>query len=213
MLFSLYIPEALEDKLGFPILAALVPEFPVRIGTIYPDIVSDKSYKIDYLAVSASREQPVFVELKTEGMSRRATQDRYLIAAQRVGMSRLIDGVLEIFRATQAKRKYFALLLLLQDMGLLAIPDELFEIMAGASLQGASCASRSVRVLTEGMEMPQIVYIQPQGEQSDVISFHQFSTVVRRHPDRVSQRFAQSLQEWASIHAGDGTLIQSRTGL
>ncbi len=211
LLFSLYIPEALEDKLGVPILPALVPEFPVRIGAIYRDIISDKSYKIDYLGLSASREQPVFVELKTEGLSRRASQDRYLIAAQRIGMSRLIDGVLEIFRATQAKRKYFALLLLLQDIGLLEIPEELSEIMAGETLQGALCASRSVRVLTDGMRMPQIVYIQPQGEQSDVISFRQFSTVVRRHPDQVSQRFSQSLQEWASIQAGDGTLIESRT--
>ena len=64
ILFSLYLCEVLESKLGFAIRDELAPEFPVRIGTIYPDIPSDKSYKIDYLAMSASGKRPVFVELK-----------------------------------------------------------------------------------------------------------------------------------------------------
>ena len=50
--FSLYLSEVLEAKLGLPIKAELTPEFPIRIGTIYPEIPIDKSYKIDYLALS-----------------------------------------------------------------------------------------------------------------------------------------------------------------
>ena len=63
---SLYLPEVLESKLGLPMRPELAPEFPVRIGTIYPDIPTDKSYKIDYLALSATGADSVFVELKTE---------------------------------------------------------------------------------------------------------------------------------------------------
>jgi len=52
--FSIYLPEVLESKFGIKINNKLIPEFPVRIGTIYPNIATDKSYKIDYVALSYS---------------------------------------------------------------------------------------------------------------------------------------------------------------
>jgi hypothetical protein len=54
---------------------SLIPEFPVRLGTIYPTIPSNQSCKIDYLALDASDQRAVFVELKTDSSSRRAKQD------------------------------------------------------------------------------------------------------------------------------------------
>jgi len=216
ILFSLYIHEALESKLGFPVLDTLIPEFPVRIGTICPGITGDKSYKIDYLALSTSRTQPVFVELKTEGLSRRTAQDEYLRASQRVGLPRLLEGLLDIFRATKAKRKCFALLLHLQRIGLVEIPNALIAIMSRSSLRGASEASQRVRILADGMESPRIVYIQPRGDHpQEEISFHEFAAVVQRHSDPVAQRFAQSLHEWASVQTGDYSLMQhiQRTAL
>ena len=107
LFFSLYLPEVLETKLGFTVQDQLVPEFPVRIGTIYPNIPIDKSYKIDYVAVSIDGEKAVLVELKTESLSRRIAQDQYLLASQAVGFPALLGGLLDIFRATAAKRKYF----------------------------------------------------------------------------------------------------------
>ena len=53
LFFSLYLPEVLEAKLGFPVADQIVPEFPVRIGTIYPDIPIDKSYKIESRQISS----------------------------------------------------------------------------------------------------------------------------------------------------------------
>ena len=50
LFFSLYLPEVLEAKLGFSVADLLVPEFPARIGTIYPENPSNQSYKIDYVA-------------------------------------------------------------------------------------------------------------------------------------------------------------------
>ena len=84
--FALYLPEVLEAKLRFAVGPELAPEFPVRIGTIYPNIPIDKSYKIDYVALSAAADKAVLVELKTEGLSRRPEQDKYLLAAQKVGL-------------------------------------------------------------------------------------------------------------------------------
>jgi hypothetical protein len=72
LFFSLYLSEVLATKLGFPVKEQVVSEFPVRIGTIYPHIPIDKSYKVDYVAISWDGSKAVLVELKTEGLSRRA---------------------------------------------------------------------------------------------------------------------------------------------
>jgi len=200
--FALYLPEVLEAKLGFPLLAELAPEFPVRIGTIFPDKPIDKSYKIDYLALSAASDIAVLVELKTEGLSRRTEQDKYLMAAQKVGLSGLLEGLLDIFRATNAKRKYFCLLLHLERMGLLCIPKPMSDIMDGPALQGSTEASRKIEVTAQTTDT-RIIYVQPNGDEPNIISFQEFADVVRRHDDPVSQRFAISLREWAEVKAGD----------
>jgi len=108
--FSLYLPEVLEAKLGFPVRPELAPEFPVRIGTIYPNIPINKSYKIDITA-----------------------------------------------KATESL----------------------------------------------------IVYVQPNGNGPDIISFREFADVVERHADSVSSRFAGSLREWGEIQAGEKTANQA----
>jgi hypothetical protein len=201
LFFSLYLPEVLEAKLGYAIGAQMVPEFPVRIGTIYPEITTNKSYKVDYLALSADGTTAILVELKTEGRSRRRVQDRYLEAARDVGLPALLEGVLEIFRATQAKRKYFCLLQELEMMGLLRIPAEMEEMMSGPSLQGVVAASRGVEITTRAT-VGEVVYVQPRGVGPDVVTFAEFAAVVRRHEDAVSRRFAQSLGRWAEVPAG-----------
>jgi hypothetical protein len=206
--FALYLPEVLEAKLRFAVGPELAPEFPVRIGTIYPNIPIDKSYKIDYVALSAAADKAVLVELKTEGLSRRPEQDKYLLAAQKVGLPALLEGLLDIFRATNAKRKYFCLLLHLESMGVLRIPMQMKEIMAGATLQGATDGSRQIEITAKTTESL-IVYVQPNGNGPEIISFREFADVVRRHDDPVSQRFAVSLCEWAEIQAGEKTANQA----
>jgi hypothetical protein len=202
LFFSLYLAESLQAKLGFPIQEQFVPEFPVRIGTIFPGISSDKSYKIDYLALSADGDKALLVELKTENLSRREDQDNYLIAARNAGLPALLGGILEIFRATNAKRKYFCLLEQLEKIGLLRIPTEMHALMARPSLHGATEASRAIEITAQTTESI-IVYIQPNCAGQGVISFAEFAEIVRRHEDPVSQRFATSLVEWANIRAGE----------
>jgi hypothetical protein len=201
LFFSLYLPEVLEAKLGFPIAEQIVPEFPVRIGTIYPDIPIDKSYKIDYVAISDDADKAILVELKTEGLSRRDNQDKYLLASREAGFPALLGGVLDIFRATNSKRKYFALLEHLESMGLLRIPMEMKEIMSHPGLQGATEASRAIEITSSAADSI-ILYVQPNGTADDIISFEDFRAVVQKHDDPVSKRFAQSLSEWASVQAG-----------
>lgn len=200
--FALYLPEVLEARFGFPLSTELIPEFPVRIGTIYEGCSSDKSYKIDYLALSTEVDQAVFVELKTDGRSKRPEQDKYLEAVQNTGLVRLLYGLLDIFRATNAKRKYFCLLKQLEKIGLLRIPAALHEIMKRPSLQGANEASGQIEIAVPSIKS-RVVYILPNGTGPDVISFHEFADVVGRHEDPVAQRFSRSLREWAAVRAGE----------
>lgn len=199
--FSLYLVEALEAKLGFAMRPELVPELPVRIATISEADRTQRSKKIDYLAVSAAGDACAFVELKTDTASRNTPQDEYLRAAQDAGLAALLDGLLRIFCASDAKRKYFALLLQLEGLGLIVVPDALREIMARPRLQGAVGACAGVRI-TAPSARPLVVYVQPNGEGPDVISFAEFAGVVGRHGDPLSQRFAASLRKWASWSAG-----------
>jgi hypothetical protein len=211
LFFSLYLAEALQAKLGFPIREQFVPEFPVRKGTIFPGIPVkelNQSCKIDYLALSADSDKALLVELKTESLSRREDQDNYLIAARNAGLPALLAGILDIFRATNAKRKYFCLLEQLEEMGLLRIPTEMHALMARPSLHGATEASRAIEITAQAIESL-IVYIQPNGAGEGVISFAEFAEIVRRHEDPVSQRFATSLNEWAAIKAGDGRVASN----
>jgi hypothetical protein len=201
LFFSLYLPQVLEANLGFPVRSTLVPELPVRIGTICPHNPINTSVKIDYLALSTDSRQAIFVELKTEGSSRRPAQDRYLTAARDAGLVRLLNGLLDIFRATNAKRKYFCLLELLAEMDLLDIPLALRQIMKRPNLSGANDASRSIRV-TARVTRHRIVYVQPNGNGDDIISFSDFRAIVEQYDDPVSQRFAKSLTEWACVQAG-----------
>jgi hypothetical protein len=130
------------------------------------------------------------------------------LAAQKAGLPTLLEGLLDIFRATNAKRKYFCLLLHLESMGLLRIPMQMKDIMTKTTLQGANEGSRQIEVTATTSES-MIVYVQPNGNGRDIISFREFADVVRRHDDPVSQRFAVSLCEWAEIQAGVKTANQA----
>lgn len=200
LFFALYLPEVLKGKLGFPFMPVLIPEFPVRIGTIKKN-ESNQSCKIDYIAFSKDADRVVFVELKTEGKSRRSVQDKYLQDAQSFGFRKLLEALLDIFRATNAKRKYFYLLEYLEGMGQLKIPPHMKEIMSRSNLQGVNKASREVTITTK-VKRCDIVYIQPNAGTPDIISFDYFRSFVQKYDDPISKRFAISLEKWASATAG-----------
>ena len=76
--FAVYMGTLLERKYDIEV-EGLVPEFPVRIGSIDPDSDSNQSFKIDYLAKAGGVDKVFFVELKTDPRSRRSEQDLSLI--------------------------------------------------------------------------------------------------------------------------------------
>jgi hypothetical protein len=167
-------------------MEGIIPEFPVRIGTIQPGARTNRSFKIDYLAKVKGKNSVVFLELKTDDSSRRGKQDWYLNRAQEVGLVSLLNGLKKICRATGAKGKYRFLLEKLQSMGLLAVTKE-----GDIHIAPVEYSSK-------------VVYLQPNNVdgKENVVSFREAAEIIERENDDLSERFAQSLREWARIEAG-----------
>lgn len=200
--FAAYLPAFLSQRSDVEIHPLLVPEFPVRIGTIYPDVPINKSFKIDYVAFARDISQAWLVELKTDSGSRRDKQDKYLKAAQGVGLPALIDGVLQIVEATNHKHKYCCLLRLLERIGLLALPDDLGDALASRHWSTAvnACLPR-VEVAAHDPPL-QIVYLQPMSAGPDEVGFEELAAWLAQQDDAVARRFASSLRDWGRIEAG-----------
>ena len=182
--FSIYLPEILFYKFGAKV-EGVIPEFPIRVGTIHHEIDINKSFKVDYLAKASGK--IILVELKTDEGSRRDKQDWYLEKAKEVGLVELLDGVRKIYKATNSKKKYEYLLGLLQDLGFIVIDDNgTFEI-------------------AQANYLIQIVYIQPTNpdRQDNVITFQEISEIIEKHGDELSLRFSKSLLKWAGTKAGE----------
>mgnify|MGYP007069212495 CR=1 FL=1 len=187
--FSLYLAEALEKKFGEDINHILVPEFPVRYGSVYEDSVSNQSFKVDYLVLNREGSQAYFVELKTDADSKGKKQQDHMEDAANKGLRELLAGLLPVFEATHAKDKYRHLFLLLEKLGLI-------ETMATRPPFKVICGEIPIR----------IVYLQPETEDEDSIGFSEFASVVESHEDEVSKRFARSLRTWTSRAGLEGVL-------
>jgi hypothetical protein len=204
--FSLYLPEALGAHFGFPVNELVVPEFPVRIGTVDPSRPDgDKSCKIDYLAISKDGAKAIFVELKTETRSRRTGQDDFLVLAEKADFADILKGVCDIFRVTTYKRKYCHLLNCLEKMSLIEIPPRMKEIMARKNLNGITKASSDIKITSRDARS-RVLYIQPKKttneDGKDCLFFDEFIKTVGKYEDPISKRFGKSLIEWKSIEAG-----------
>jgi len=190
--FSLYLAEALEAELGFRISPTLIPEFPVcRSG-------DNRTFKVDYLAVSADGSTLIFVELKTDRGSRRGAQDEYLAAASRTPASELFENLSPVVHASKSRGKYGHLIERLKDLRLVKFSGK-----------------KAWEFVSEvGPMEARVVYVQPRpiAHEADTVEFDcpvhiiclsQFADVVRRYDDPLSQRFADSLVEWERTAAGN----------
>ncbi|MDR2950561.1 MAG: hypothetical protein LBV71_15345 [Prevotella sp.] len=178
--FAIYLPEIIKKRFGSDI-DFIIPEFPVRIGNIYTNKLlpnPNLSFKIDYLVVCKAENKVYFIELKTDDSSRRDKQDEYLIKAKENNIHDLINGILDINRATNAKKKYGNLLSLLVQIGWI---DTVNMINTSSDYD-----------IT-------IVYIQPNRKADcadEIITFAEICTYLSAHTDILTQRFCKSLIDW-----------------
>jgi len=177
--FAIYLSDILKSKFHQDI-EYLIPEFPVRIATIYrhgtfpnPNL----SFKIDYVAVCNKTRKVYLIELKTDDGSRREKQDKYLNGAKDINIPDLIDGVLEIYKVTNSKKKYENLLSHLSEIG-------------WVNMQTLKNTSSIYDI--------EIIYLQPNSDNSDktIISFEEIANILEDKQDELSKRFIKSIKEW-----------------
>ena len=184
--FATYLPEIVKRYLKFEV-GAVIPEFPVRIGSIDSQSDSNRSFKVDYLVKAKGKNKVALIELKTDMSSKRKKQEEYLKAAKRVGIVKLLKGLRPILSATSQKRKYQALINELAEAGFLHLSDQhAFEIVKEDYVVEIAC-------------------IQPKQETlsyATVISFDQVAALVRKKRDGFGKRFAASLDIWSKIEPG-----------
>ena len=180
--FAVFLPDIIQGRLGLAV-QTIVPEFPVREGTI-KHTRSNLSYKIDYLVKIKDSNKVLFIELKTDKSSRRGKQDKYLQDAKQVGMFELLEGLFQIREKTKQKSKYGAL----------------FEELC----QAGFLKPESFAIIEQDYQID-IIYIQPEPTDGDeqVITFMEIAEILSEKQDEFSQRFAKSLREWANIEPGN----------
>ena len=168
--FAIHLKEILEDNIKTKI-DHIIPEFPLRIGTIYPNINHKKpnqSYKVDYVAISNFAKKVYFIELKTDMSSITDNQFKYLLEAKKKGIEELLNGVEQIYNATKAKKKYSKLKSHLSNF---VLND--FEI--------------------------EIIYILSKNTTKDAISitFDEIVKTLKHKDDSLTKRFVKSLELWS----------------
>ena len=200
--FAVYLKTALEAKYNLKIKEEIIPEFPIHKATIDPSNQTHQSVNVDFLAFSEDNKIAFLIELKTDLGSRRKSQDDYLIAAANKGLTKLIQGLIEIFPVTQKKRKYFHLFKILEDAGIIELPSQLQPKVFSKNMSGVGALIRKVKIITP-VEQSKVVYIQPTGDGENVITFNEFGSLIEGIDDPITQRFVESLKTWSAIKAGD----------
>jgi hypothetical protein len=180
--FALFLPDILESHYGVKFNREVIPEFPLRhatLGTNQGRTGQNQSVNVDYATFTLEGQRVVFVELKTDANSRRTRQDVYLEKATGLEFRTLVDGIPLIREASTQPKKYDVLLDRLSGLG-----------------------------VNEIAHKPEVVYIQPRCDKSagdkshgDCICFGRVAESVKTKGP-IGERFARSLEEWASVTAG-----------
>jgi len=185
--FSLYLEDILAKKYKTTI-TAIIPEFPVRVGYLKSNHRRpNKSFKIDYLAISAKDKRVFFVELKTDNSSIRPIQMQNMLKAKELGLNKIIEGIIKVYNEavksySKFKTKHLFLLQTLQNYGLVTWQNNKF-------------------VAIDNKYAISIVLIEPQNSKlifkdCDVILFDEIIPQIMSKSDDLSTRIAASMQEW-----------------
>lgn len=178
-----YLKDILSDLLKVSIVD-IIPELPIRLGTVYSDKNIDhpnRSFKVDFYAVDTDG-MNYLVEFKTDNKSRCDKQDKYLDRAKKIKMKSLIDGIVEISNvtATNYVQKYKHLKNKLLQLGIIDETDQ----FVGKS------------------ELIRIVYVQPMHDSKveHCIDFNKIADWLRKkYPDQEFEKeISETLHKWIS---------------
>ena len=216
--FALYLRDLLCARLNVELHPIIIPEFPLRIGTLDPEekLVKDSSdddeprrqnlsYNVDYVAFSDDRETAFLVELKTDMSSIDKKQEAYLHLARDRKLGPLVHGIVEICEKSKKRSKYVHLLHLLAKLELVSIPnrDKLYQMTFPIPQSGWTNEFKQVNPTVEGkLEHTRVIYIQPrksvhQVDDFEYIFFDEVADLAQRHGD-LGCIFANFLRQWTT---------------
>jgi len=177
--FALYLEHIIQDILKLKVLK-IIPEFPMHKKTL-DENGTNQSFKMDYLVVCETK--VLFIELKTDSSSINEKQHQYLEQAKAATIPKLIDGLLEINKATKQKVKCARLLKQLAE-----------EKIAWLKSENSNWENTGTNQEIE------IVYIQPNLEENikgySIIPFKKVATSIEQIGSHMALRFAKSLRSW-----------------
>lgn len=205
--FAIFLRDVLKARFKTEIQEAVIPEFPLRIGTLCKD-ERNQSYNVDYVAFGKDNRAVYLVELKTDMDSRREAQDEYLAKARDIDFIDLLEGVRKSAKASNRKQKYVHLLHRLHLAGFVSKDDalcNLYERSFGKVVPGWTEALKGLEFKAQRYSKPKVVFVQPKKGKSDkkksenhgfeFIYFEQVANIVQSRGE-LGRTFAKYLRRW-----------------
>lgn len=207
--FALFLRDVLSEALGVELHQTVIPEFPLRIGSLYtekerkdldPKPGRNQSFNVDYVAFTKNKSTAYLVELKTDMGSKRPKQDEYLCQAQNTGFSQIVKGVRPLAKASRSKQKYVHLLHELSKTGFVCMTDELYGKSFCRVVPGWTKAIEGLKFKERESSKTKVVYIQPTHDPKptkgfEYICFKKVAEVVETKGE-LGNLFAQCLRQW-----------------
>lgn len=119
--FALYAAEILRKPYPKNTFDLIIPEFPLRLGTIRKDVENksaNRSVKVDYACIDTRNAKCVFLELKTDDGSTRDVQYSDMELAADMAFATLLEGMGALRKKSRRKDKYDALFAVMESKGL-----------------------------------------------------------------------------------------------
>ena len=214
--FELFLQDVLGECLKDELHPAglhpvVIPEFPLRKGTLDSDNDSNQSYNVDYVAFSKNRQKVFLVELKTDMGSRRPEQDEYLLDARQKPFRCFVLGTMQLARASKQKPKYLHLMHLLSNLELVSIENaaNLYHRTYPKPRSGWNKAFDGVQLVGSWESedtKSKVVYIQPECKRDDpdhgtrYIGFSEVADTVQQR-GKLGYLFANYLRQWTCRQA------------
>ena len=217
--FALFLCDILRDRFG-KMDDTLIPEFPLRIGSLYTDEERgelqptpgrNQSYNVDYVVFAEDKRSAYLVELKTDMGSKRLKQDKYLRKARNTDFNLLVRGVRNLAKASKSRRKYVHLLHQLYLAGFVSKTDaleQLYELSFSGDrvVRGWTNAVKGLKFKAQECSKPEVVFIQPRPDckrtndssrkdDFTYIYFDEVANIVKRHGD-LGCTFANFIEQW-----------------
>ncbi|MFH1729792.1 MAG: hypothetical protein ABIA04_15375 [Pseudomonadota bacterium] len=187
----------------------VIPEFPLRKGTIknkmsskFAEKIEDRhhnnSFKMDYLIISKNLNKILFVELKTDNNSIRKDQLDYLIAGVKTDFKELIDGVFELRDNSDKKRKYDYLLKYLDEEKLFDVKekkvnDHIFKYPFEKKITFIIPKDKESLIRKFNNESEKNTY---KLDEDYIITFDDIIKKISKYNDKLSIEFRKSLEDW-----------------